>query len=104
MSDFFLVVGDLEPDMPLACTMNGSAEPLTGATSIQMRHRKPDGSSALVDLTAVDLATGQVKRVWEDGDTDQAGIHYGRVVVVRANGEQQTFPNDGTWFSWTVAA
>lgn len=102
MSDFSLVAGDLEPDMPLTATMNDVAEALTGALAIEMRWRKPDGTLALVDLTAVDLATGQVKRVWDAGDSDMVGTHLGRIVVTRSTGEIQTFPNDGSWFAWTV--
>jgi hypothetical protein len=45
-----------------------------------------------------------VKRVWASGDSSQVGTHLGRVVVTRANGDPQTFPNDGSWFSWTVVA
>lgn len=99
---FYLVAGDLEPDMPLTITMNNAVEPLTNALAIQMRWRKPDGTTSLVSLTAVDLAAGQVKRVWAEGDTDRVGTHFGRVVVTRSNGEVQTFPSDGSWFSWTV--
>src|SRR5262245_44981383 len=60
---FFLVAGDLDPDMPLQATMNRVAEPLTGALAIEMLWKKPDGTLTTVALTDVDLATGQVKRV-----------------------------------------
>lgn len=94
---FSLVVGDLEPDMTL--TVSAS---LTGASSYQLLWRKPDGTESTVSLTAVDLAAGQVKRVWVAGDTAMAGVHRGRVVVTWPSAQPQTFPNDGTWFIWYV--
>jgi len=99
---YSLIVGDLEPDMELQATENSVPKNLTTATAINMRWKKPDGTVSLVALTAVALATGTVKRVWALGDTDQVGTHYGRIVVIHANSELQTFPSDGSWFVWNI--
>lgn len=97
-----IVQYDLEPDLFLTASVNGDAEDLTGATALKLHWRKPDGTVSDVDLTAVTLATGQVKRVWVAGDTDMVGWHRGRIVVTRPTGENQTFPSDGSWFIWYV--
>lgn len=99
---YSIVEGDLERDMELTALLNGEAQSLVGALSIQLRWKKPDGTVSLVDLTAVSLAAGTVKRVWVAGDTDQVGTHYGQLVVQHANGETQTFPNDGSYAIWNV--
>lgn len=99
---FELVAGDLEPDMPLTVTVDGAAQDLSSATAIMLHWIKPDGTSSDVALTAVELATGQVKRVWASGDTDDVGYHKGRIVVTWASSEPQTFPNDGSFFWWAV--
>ena len=65
------------------------------------------GTHTLVDTAdtaRVDLTTGRVTRVWEDGDTDQEGTHYGQVVATMSNGELETFPNEGTLFIWNLYA
>lgn len=101
---FNIVAGDLEPDLPLTCTMNDAVEPIDDALAYVMRWRKPDGTITDVALTAVDLENGQLKYAWQIGDTDDVGTHTGRVIVTRANGDRQTFPSDGKWFSWVVVA
>lgn len=99
---FELVKGDLDPDMELTVTVNGVAQDLTAATTIKLRWLKPDGTTADVTLTAVNLLAGKVKRVWVVGDTNLVGYHKGRIVITWANGETQTFPNDGSWHIWAV--
>lgn len=99
-----LVAGDLEPDLPLTCALDGVAVDLTDALAIEMLWRKPDGTTSLVDLSEVDPEAGTVKYVWEAGDTDEVGTHLCRVVVTHANSDPQTFPSDGSWFSWVVVA
>jgi NADPH-dependent ferric siderophore reductase len=97
-----LIEGDLEPDMDLAVTVNGIAQDITSATTITLHWLKPNGTVADVTLTAVDLTTGQVKRIWAAGDTSVVGYHRGRVVITWSTGEKQTFPNDGSWHLWVV--
>lgn len=99
---FELIQGDLEPDMDLTVTVNGVAQDLTSATTIELHWVKPDGTVADVTLTPVELLTGQIKYVWLAGDTDVVGYHRGRVVVTWTSGDVQTFPNDGSWHLWAV--
>lgn len=99
---FRIVQGDLEPDLLLDLAVNDTAEDITDATSPTMVWWKPDDSVDEVDLIVVDAAAGRVRYTWETGDTDLVGLHRGRVVLTRGNGEQQTFPSDGTWFRWRV--
>lgn len=103
---YSLVAGDLEPDMYLTASLDGAADPLDGdeVESIEMRWRRPDGTESTVELTPVSLVAGQVKRVWEAGDTDDVGVHRGRIVVTYDTGEVETYPNDGSWFVWWVYA
>jgi hypothetical protein len=100
---FEIVQGDLEPDLPLTITVNDSPEDISGST-VELRWRKPDGTFTTVDLTTVDLSVGQVKRVWEEGDTDVVGFHQAQVAVTRPGGEVQTFPSDGSYYWWAVNA
>lgn len=99
---YSIVVGDREPDMEMVCEVNGKPSSLVGALAANLRWKKPDGTISMVGLAIVDAAAGLVRRTWIAGDTDQAGQHLGQVVVTRANGELQTFPNKG-WAMWTVA-
>jgi hypothetical protein len=98
------IAGDLEPDLELTIDQAATAESLTLASAIQMRWRRPDGTQSLVTLTAIDLPNRRVKYVWQAGDTDMVGTHFGRVVITRSNGERETFPKDGSWFYWTISA
>src|SRR5689334_6146786 len=98
---YSIVAGDLVPDLNLTAKVNGAPKSLTDAVTIQMLWMKPDGTETLVDLVAIDLNVGRVKRVWEDGDTDQPGRHAGRIVVTWDGDRTQTFPSNGTWFYWT---
>lgn len=105
---YSLVQGDLDPDMEIDVTAYDAtlgdyvAATLTGALSIDLRWKKPDSTVSTVSLTAIDLPTGKVKRVWVAGDTDVVGTHYGQVVVTMAGGEIKTFPNDGSRIIWNV--
>lgn len=97
-----IVKGDLEPDMQLNLTVNGAAKDISTAVSYQLRWKKPDGTVSTVALASVNLAQGQVKRVWVSGDTDLVGIHRGQVVVTWSGSEPQTFPSDGSYYYWYV--
>lgn len=105
---FSLVKGDLDPDMEIDVTAYNpstgtyTAAVLTGAIAIDMRWKKPDKTVSTVPLTAIDLTTGRVKRIWVAGDTDQVGTHYAQVVVTAPSGEIRTYPNDGSRIIWNV--
>ena len=89
--------------MTLTVTTDGIAQDLTSASAIVLRWFKPgDLVSTDVALTPVNLLTGRLKRVWVSGDTDVVGYHRGRVVVTWPTGDNQSFPNDGSWFYWAV--
>ena len=101
---YSLVQGDLEPDMEIDVTavQGGAPVNLSGAIQLQLRWRKPDKTDSLVNLVAIDLVNGRVKRVWVTGDSDQIGLHKGQVVVTESNGEIATYPNDGSYVLWYV--
>ena len=100
---FAIIQNDLSPNLGVIVDISGLVEPLSIATSIQLHWVKPDGTASLVTLTAVNLATGSLKYVWQAGDTAQYGVHQGRVIVVTSTGKPQTFPSDGSWICWYVA-
>ncbi len=103
---FSMIAGDLEPDMNLAAVVNGEPESLADGDidTIELVWLKPDETRETVPLTAVSLADGYVKRVWAAGDTDDVGVHRGRILVTYDSGETKTYPNDGSWFFWWVYA
>lgn len=94
-----IVQGDLEPDMPM--TVSSS---LVGATSVEMRWKKPSGELSTVSLVIISAAAGTVRRVWVAGDTEEVGKHQCRVVVTWPGSEPQTFPSDGNWAQWYIHA
>lgn len=101
-----LTRGDLDPDMEVVVLDSSSgtavAADLTGAAQTDLQWILPDGSTTTVELTVIDLPTGRLKRVWSPGDTDQYGVHRGRVLVTDGDGETTTYPNDGTWIYWWI--
>jgi hypothetical protein len=98
------VQGDLEPDMVMTVTAQGALAALATALSVQLRWKKPDGTTSMVTLTVVDVVNGIVKRVWQTGDTNITGLHRGQIVVTASNGETATSPADGTDILWMVYA
>lgn len=98
---YAVVQGDLEPDMRLVCEVNGAVSDLTGALAANLRWKKPDGTVVTVPLTIVTPTAGLVQRTWVAGDTALVGQHLGQVIITRASGELQTFPNSG-WAIWNV--
>lgn len=99
---FALVKGDLEPDMLITLSAPGALAALPTATAVNLRWKKPDGTTTTVALTVVNAVAGTVKRVWAAGDSDQVGRHWGQVVVTTAGGETASDPNDGSLLSWDV--
>lgn len=98
-----IVRGDLEPPFDIAITNNGSAKNLTEVgLTFAMRWQKPDGTVSVVNLGAFNLALGQLRRNWVAGDTDQAGVHFGQVLITDSGGNVETFPSDGSSLIWWV--
>lgn len=94
--------GDLAPDIIFEAGVNGAPENLSDALSYKLRWWKPSGSIVEVTITPLDLALGQFKRTWAPGDTDEIGTHSAKLIVTRGNGDQQTFPSDGSHLRWRV--
>lgn len=106
---FKIVAGDLEPDLRVVLKVNDATEDISDAAAdgVTMRWLKPDGTfvearELVEDDDGGGFAAGAVKCVWEAGDTDVAGLHQAQIVVVRGNGEPQTFPSNGKYLKWTV--
>ena len=93
--------GDLSQPMAMTITRDGAAVDLTLADTVQLHWIDPDDTVSLVELTVVDAPTGEVQRIWEAGDTDVVGTHFGQVVVT-TGGVVETFPNDGSFIIWDV--
>lgn len=104
-----LVAGDLEPDLILQLLEdsglgNGGVRSmsLVGASSLELRVRRPDGSTVTRAATIEDAERGMVRYIWTPDDTAQVGQHRGLVVITWENGERQTVPSDGSAFLWIV--
>lgn len=100
---FFLVQGDLAPNLGITVDITGLVEPLSVSTAIKMHWIKPDKTESLVTLTPVNLATGVLQYVWQAGDTAIPGVHKARVVVTLSSGKTQSYPSDPTWIYWYVS-
>jgi hypothetical protein len=108
-TSFNIVEGDLERDLRIVVDVNDTAEDISDNLGVTMRWLKPDGTfvedrELVEDVAAGGFEAGCVKCVWEAGDTDVVGVHEAQVVVVRGNGETQTFPSNGRYVKWTVYA
>lgn len=97
---FTIKQNDTSPAI-MAQLLDGSNDPvnITGATSVRF-HMRPvgEGSPAAVideDATVVTASTGDVKYVWQAGDTDTNGTYQAEFEVTFATGEIETFPNNG---------
>ncbi len=99
---YSLSQGDLKPDMLIPLQAPGAQQALATAQSVSLRWTKPDGTVSTVPLYVVSLPLFQVARAWSSGDSAQVGTHYGRVVIIDANGDQVTDPNDGQQVIWNV--
>ena len=94
-------VGDLEPPLLLQVPFDGVNDTLDTATTVQLRWKKPDNSVTLVPLTTRDPNLRVVQRTWSAGDTAQAGVHTGEVVITWEGGRTSTVQ---TLYQWTVKA
>lgn len=103
---YALVQGDLEPDMLINLAAPSAIAELPTALVVNMLWEKPDGTVTTVSLAIVTATgtVGQVKRVWQAGDSAEVGVHRGIVQVTCANGEITSDPNDGSTMIWNVYA
>lgn len=93
---FDIVRGDTSPPMDIDLSAD-----TTSADTVQLRWAKPDGTTYLTNLTAVDPSEGQYKMEWTADDTDQIGPHVGEVVIT-TGGAVETYPPDGSKIIWWV--
>lgn len=99
---FYLKQGDLEPDIDVELAdSDGAAIDLGAADTVEMRALTPTGTTWQRAMTIVSSSGGVVRYTWQAGDTDDAGVYRGEVVITWTGGEVQTFPADGCLF-WTV--
>lgn len=87
-------VGDLKPDLQVACTSNGVAVDLTTATSVQVVCRKEYDTVALWTRTASGSAGGIATYTWQAGDTATAGRLLFEVKVTWPSAKPQRFPEN----------
>lgn len=97
MADFTIKQNDTRPVLVATLTNgDGAAINLTGATC---RFHLRVGSIVLVDAAAevIDAAAGQVRYVWQEGDTGTVGFCDAEIEVTYADGGVETFPNGSQW-------
>jgi len=99
-----LKTGDQEPDLLVQLIKdNRSPKDLSSVGSIEVHLKQADSNETLVeDDTAgnvtIEAATdGKVSYAWQTADTETAATLVGEFVVVDSQGEQATYPNDGTF-------
>jgi hypothetical protein len=94
--------GDLEPAVLVVLTSQGAPLNVSTATSVRFIMRAPGASSAVIDAAAtkVDDGTvakrGQVKYVWQSGETATPGTYHAWFEVEWSAGRSQTFPPIGS--------
>lgn len=94
-----MMQGDLLPVLEATLTdEDGAPVDLSDIGSLTFRlGRGSSGDDVLVERAAEvvgDGTEGNVRFVWEEGDTDVAGVHRGSFRLV-SGGKPTTFPNDG---------
>jgi len=96
MADYVIKQGDTGPDIEATLSNADGAENLSGA-SVKCIIRPTSGGAAIVDAAAsiVEAASGTVKYVLQEGDTDDAGDYLVEWEVTFSGGTIQTYPNDG---------
>ncbi len=95
--DFVIGQGDLEKEIRRTLTdETGAAVNLSGATSATLSLVPLEGGTTRTFTMAIETpASGIVSYQWQAGETDEAGFFLGRIRVVYAGGNDQSFPNSG---------
>jgi len=99
--------GDLFKPLEITLTLNGVAFALVETEGevegdeITLRWTDKEGTVTEVEPTIVDATAGEIEHVFEAGQTDVIGPCAGQVTVTRA-GKPLSFPDDGSFFAWTV--
>jgi len=97
MAEFTMKVGDTSPDFELQCQDDaGDPVSLSGA-SAQFHMEDPDETEVLNTAASItDEANGEVRYVWEAGDTDlSAGVYDCEIQITYSDSKVETFPNTG---------
>lgn len=87
-------VGDTAPNLVLTLTDDGSPVDLTGSQISVIL----ESGVKTVTKSATGSSDGVLVLLWNDGDTDTAGIYNGRVRVTFSDGKVQTWPAQGNFF------
>jgi hypothetical protein len=95
--DFVIGQGDLEKEFRRTLTDDaGVAVDLSGASSATLSLVPLEGGTTRTFTMQIETpASGIVSYQWVEGDTDQSGFFLGRIRVVYATGNDQSFPNAG---------
>lgn len=102
---FSMVAGDRLPSLERVCVNaeTGEVVDLTGGSASSKFKIGAGGTLKTGTVEITNAAAGEVRCDWANGDIDQAGICHLRVVVT-IGGKAQTFPSDGSWFTFPIAA
>jgi hypothetical protein len=96
--DFTIKQNDTLPVLSLTLTDSGGFPfDLRYTSGVYMRMQKRGAQYAKIGrfVTVVDDVNGQVKHVWQAGDTDEVGVFRTEFEATDSLGRIQTYPNDG---------
>lgn len=103
---FEIVQGDLEPDFDIElfdAEADDDERDVSDATAVYMRVELPNGTKEIWAAGFMDATTGKVRHVWLAGQTEVVGQYKAQVVLIRGNGEPQTFPSEqDKYLRWRV--
>lgn len=113
---YSIVQGTLDPPMPITVYTGGDvAFAIDEETdTVVLKYKDPDGVlfEVELDITSeyveappvgelVNGTAGQLRRIWQAGETDIPGVYLGRIFVTR-EGRTRGFPSESLPFVWTV--
>lgn len=90
MTTFYIKQNDTRPSLYAQLLQDGSVINLTGC-EVKLAIRGLPKRNVVI----TDAATGNVRYDWVPEDTANAGIYEAEFEVTFANGDVQTFPNNG---------
>ena len=99
---FDICQGDLDEPLDIQLKINGAVHtaPYEGDAQ-ELRVELPDNTVESWALAPLDLENWIFRHVFEPGQTDMLGVYHGWVVLT-LDGQQQTFPSNGTRVRWKV--
>jgi hypothetical protein len=97
-----MAIGDLHPALKITVSDSRAEANFTPVQPNQVRIVVKDGIGNIVVDASPDTVSASadgksltVSREWVDGETDQPGHHWVRVLVAWTGSETQTFPDEG---------